>query len=336
MRIRPLIALSLLVCPILGHAQSFDEYLKTRNKLGIKQSASAAALDSFVGAKTLEVKGIVKGVIGQVLVVENPLGGSELYVRSENIPGWLSGSGSTPVRMIIKANRETEQSLIDADLIIATAEQQMSSWEASMAPKPTAKPAPKEPVRGNNSRGGSVNREDSISVLSQRTNSRELSPEVRALVPVYANFIKKENRRLSNAKAVDIAEAILGFSVYYGVDARLIVALIICESSFNPNDVSHTGAVGLGQLMPGTARELGVTNAYDTDQNLYGTVKLLRQHLDKYSSQKGETFEAIVLALAAYNAGPGAVKKHGGVPPYRETQNYVRKVMATYKRLIGD
>ncbi|MER3465739.1 MAG: hypothetical protein C4340_00490, partial [Armatimonadota bacterium] len=106
---------------------------------------------------------------------------------------------------------------------------------------------------------------------------------------------------------------------------------------FNPSATSYKGAMGLGQLMPGTARGLGVRNAYDTYENLYGTVRLVRGHLDKYASvgPNGQKYADLVLALAAYNAGSGAVKRHGGVPPYRETQNYIRKVIDWYKRLCG-
>jgi len=107
----------------------------------------------------------------------------------------------------------------------------------------------------------------------------------------------------------------------YGVDADLIHAVVQAESDYDPHCRSSCGAMGLMQLMPDAARGLGVTNAWDPAQNINGGVRYLRAQLDR--------FKDVDLAVAAYNAGPGAVQRHGGVPPYRETQAYVRHVMQT-------
>ena len=109
----------------------------------------------------------------------------------------------------------------------------------------------------------------------------------------------------------------------YAVDPALIKAVIMAESSYNPKAVSRQGAKGLMQLMPGTARALGVKNAFNPAHNINGGVKYLRQLLDIFNDDAR-------LALAAYNAGTSKVKRHGGVPPIKSTRIYVKKVFAYY------
>ena len=116
------------------------------------------------------------------------------------------------------------------------------------------------------------------------------------------------------------AEEINAAARRHRLDPALLRALIRAESNFNPNARSPAGALGLTQLMPGTARALGVSNPLDPRQAIDGGARYLRQMLDRFGGD-------VRRALAGYNAGPGAVQRHGGVPPYAETQNYVRRVL---------
>lgn len=118
----------------------------------------------------------------------------------------------------------------------------------------------------------------------------------------------------------DYDEIIKKAAATYNVPEKLISSIIKQESNFNPAATSSAGASGLMQLMPGTAKYLGVTNSLDPEQNIMGGAKYISQMLSKFDGN-------IETALAAYNAGPGAVKKYAGIPPYKETQNYVQKVM---------
>ena len=149
------------------------------------------------------------------------------------------------------------------------------------------------------------------------------NPATRVNAQIYtntANGVSAKNDYTSKSK---IKELISKVSQKHGVDEKLVNALVNQESGFNPNAKSKVGALGLMQLMPSTAKGLGVTNPMDPEQNVEGGVKYLKSMLDKYNGN-------IILALAAYNAGPGAVDKYDGVPPYKETQNYVKSILATY------
>lgn len=110
----------------------------------------------------------------------------------------------------------------------------------------------------------------------------------------------------------------------YKLDHKLVSAVVQVESQFKPDAVSRTGAIGLMQLMPSTARQLGVLDSYDPSQNIEGGTKYLRYLVERF---KGD----VTLALAAYNSGPLNVEKYGKVPPFKETKGYIRKIYSIYK-----
>jgi soluble lytic murein transglycosylase-like protein len=152
------------------------------------------------------------------------------------------------------------------------------------------------------------------------------------LIAPYAQALRAFNPRLTAQTSAQLAGRTIAEADRAGLDARLVVALVAVESRWHPAAVSNAGALGLGQLMPATAQRLGV-DALDPTENLHGTIVHLARLVRRYARFDRETQYS--LALAAYNAGEGAVVRFGGVPPYRETQAYVHDVVALWRRLAG-
>lgn len=139
----------------------------------------------------------------------------------------------------------------------------------------------------------------------------------------FSNILKNKMNVAESSTASEVDNIISNVSKRIGVDAELIKLVAKAESGKNQKCVSNKGAIGVMQLMPDTAKGLGV-NPYNTEENIEGGAKYLKEMLSQFNGDVSK-------ALAAYNAGPGAVKKYGGIPPYKETQEYVKKIMKEYR-----
>ena len=140
----------------------------------------------------------------------------------------------------------------------------------------------------------------------------------------YGPVLFDSKARVSTPMPAYLSSMIEDAARTHGVDPRLVAAVAARESDYNPAAVSPVGACGIMQIMPATARFLGISNAFDARQNIFAGTRYLRTLLDTFGGD-------LDLALAAYNAGPGAVQRYNGVPPYRETLAYVKRVRATYE-----
>jgi soluble lytic murein transglycosylase-like protein len=140
---------------------------------------------------------------------------------------------------------------------------------------------------------------------------------------------KRGIRKVSATASTDFDVAIKRASRHHGVSPALVKAVIAAESGFDHLAESNKGARGLMQLMPGTASDLGVDDAYDPWQNIDGGTRYLCEMIDRFPGE-------LSLALAAYNAGPEAVRQYQGIPPYKETRGYVKRVLKLYKKYHAD
>lgn len=152
-------------------------------------------------------------------------------------------------------------------------------------------------------------------------------------INAYKKVVQLYNPSLDSDTTDKIVKAMLFYSHKYSLDPRFVVAVIAVESSFRTKAVSKAGAQGLGQLMPEVAKELGIKNVYKPEENIHGTVYLLHLNLKRFAHLNPQ--KQVEYALASYNAGYGAVKKYGGIPPYNETKWYIYNVIDVWRKLCG-
>jgi soluble lytic murein transglycosylase-like protein len=177
------------------------------------------------------------------------------------------------------------------------------------------------------------NDESSISAYSFFGNVSKALVNLRSSKTLHyasaGSTVYDSSAQLNAALPVYLANAIGDAAKQHGIDPRLLAAVAHRESRFNPSAVSPVGACGIMQLMPATARFLGVKDVFNARESVFGGAKYLRTLLDTFHGD-------LDLTLAAYNAGPGAVQKYNGVPPFRETRAYVSSIRAAYQRSLSD
>lgn len=158
-----------------------------------------------------------------------------------------------------------------------------------------------------------------------------VTPQEEKEVEEWYKWICSFNRRLPQQVAGMYAATVFQYSRYYRIDPRLVLAIVGAESGFEKDAISKVGAIGLGQLMPGTAAQMGITNPRDPAQNLLGCVRYLYTEMKRWSGYPDQ----LPRVVASYNAGAGAVQQYNGVPPYAETKAYVVYVHSLYRELGG-
>lgn len=213
--------------------------------------------------------------------------------------------------------------LTAAAMLVATAAFADGRFSAADVPRAKIRQPGKVVIRNS---GASITAYHFFGNIREALFSLRSSP-ARLRTTSFGPVLYDSNARLSTRMPTYLSAMFTEAARTHGVDPRLVAAVASRESAFNVNARSRVGACGLMQLMPATARFLGVGDVFDPRENVLGGARYLRTLLDTFDGD-------LDLTLAAYNAGPGAVQKYGGIPPYPETQNYVRGVRAAYERSL--
>ncbi|MDR3707792.1 MAG: lytic transglycosylase domain-containing protein [Capsulimonadaceae bacterium] len=312
----------------------------------VNSTRPSFVLDDFAG-QTVEIAGRVAGKAtldtGVMLIIETRAGSINVSVASDNDWQWLD-TGSTLRALVAVPDAATIAALRSIVPMIASAPEgaveQAERDEAAALQQAAVAAAAKAAQRARAS-GGTASRSARYDARADYGGGHPIARLSQAALSVYGPyraFVSRSNSHLTPLQVDTITTSILFYSEYEKLDPRLVIAMILAESNFDPYSTSRTGAMGLSQLMPGTAAGLGVADAYDPVQNIGAAVHILSSHVKSYGGATAQglvPINTLILTMAAYNAGSGAVHRYQGVPPYRETRRYVRKVASLYKRICG-
>jgi len=320
-----------------GVLQQATDYLRAREELAPTVVASRAELDGVLArdrACVVEMSGALSGMAScysaadpgapMGLVLDLPEGGCVALRSSSDVEELRLGEVVCVIAQVQTGSGASGELRVKV---------WVREWDLPEELRPMAQQAPAdvEPVEP----VAPVAPVEPEAPVSDRSAGGLPDPAASAAYPLatvqaWTAWVLEHSSKLSETQATDIVRWVLYYSQHYDVNHKLVFALIKWESWFDPSCVSHSGAIGLMQLMPGTARWMGV-DPWNVQQNIDGGTHYLSEQLATHANKPND--QRVILALACYNAGPNAVKRAGGVPNIRETQRYVRKVSATFREL---
>lgn len=353
-----MLGLSLVPCGASTGAQYVTARRRAHYNPDLTYARVQADAASYVG-RVIELKGTVGGMAGTGdgvdIMLNMPGGGSVDLDVPKREAADLHDYVNPNVRVLARVAQGSCGNVVPLVVLALAHESEVAAVERSLMAEWQAEASARKRLHQQQMARRSMSSRQPVQYASRGAYLRSmpgsaaalmsmLGPRVQRIFPRYYDFIASYNSRLNSSDAAQIAAALLGFADQYDVDPRLVVSMVIAESGFNPHATSRVGAAGLGQLMPGTARSLGLNNPYDPIQNLEGSIAYLRSRLSTFGYMGSaeapaldrSTITKAALAMAAYNAGLGAVRKYGGIPPYRETQAYVHRVIGMYEWLCRD
>jgi soluble lytic murein transglycosylase-like protein len=348
-------ALALLAAAAPSQAISVQDYLKLRRASKTDRAiryVDVAANPLDYAGKVIELRGTVNGSIRkdaglsfmltlddkQAILLDSPSADTPIVSQVSN----------QSVRVLARIAQPMNGNVVPLEVLgvaydaeVTLKEQEVEQREAAERARQQAEARARQSASGRvvfASRGGQGGGTmPIIGPLSDQAR-KYLPAAAQAIYPYYKAYIWKCNKKLTERELDDITTGLLYYSVANTIDPRLVVAVFIAESDFDPRCTSHKGAMGLGQIMPDEARRYRVSDPYSPIENIRASIALLKEKLIRYSEGTRDdvlTLRQVQLALAAYNAGPGAVKKYGGVPPYRETQGYIKRILRRYSELCA-
>jgi soluble lytic murein transglycosylase-like protein len=351
--------------------QTFEETARALKPLVIQSASQLRGNLTALNGNTVDVQGKISGLLTRegsktillkigddVTLISAPAEINSPLIRAGTavrIIARVDVDKSTPLAMLAITNAPLDEAVpIVATTTTGDAAEIVTATTAAIdgelaLPQPPAEafvtttPAPKPQPRPMSARGGGprvtaparvqATRPASKPASGSSLSSIEAEEAIDSQKPAYEALVRRHNNKLQPAVVSEIAEALLRAGYKHNMDPRFLAAVIAVESDFDVHCLSRSGAMGLGQIMPFNLKEAQISNPWNPTENVFGTARLLRGHLDSYKNRSNGT----LLAVAAYNAGPGAVRRAGyKVPNGAQVQRYVWKVYYRYKAFAPD